>query len=247
MNRCRVFRIRRNARITSGGVKSADRDAGGLPQPAFLNAEASAAGGSWKGSKGCTLSSSRRNRLAHGFLIARRQRTLIGRNVETGVVIQANEILDIVLDVRLVLRQCGLDTRPDALLKYMIRTGQLCVLERLRDHLSDRMRKLAPEIQVKLVGNRQSPERRFDRSGCPDVYLGQAEEQVQDPVDLDAPLEQAKPTEECQLRRRQMLLIGTQQPSEGKACRSCWGDVKLGASRARRASPPRNWPISPPR
>ncbi len=107
---------------------------------------ASGAGGCLNGSSGCTSKLVvTGDQLAKPFLILPRQRSLLGRDLKIGDVIQPKKLVNVVLDVRRMLFQQALDRQFDALLEHMIRAGNRRLLKSVGDHFADRCRQLGHE------------------------------------------------------------------------------------------------------
>ncbi len=139
---------------------------------------------------------------------------LLRRVADLFVAVEADELLDVVLDGHLMLFQELFHSPVDALHEDVLRPGDWLLLDRFGDGLSNRFRQLVRKLIWECLGDRDASEEGFEFAGRAEVDSRRAQEQPEDLLECDAPLKEAEAAEQRPLGRRQVRLIGVQQAGE---------------------------------
>ena len=154
------------------------------------------------------------DRVAETLLILPGEGTLLRRVADLLVAVEADQLLDVVLDGHLMPFEELFHGPVDALDEDILGAGDRRLLDRLGDGLPDRFRQPGPEVLRECLGDGDASEEGLEVAGRPEVDGRRAEEHPEDLLEGDAPLEQAEAAEQGQLGRRQVRLVGVQQPGE---------------------------------
>ena len=150
------------------------------------------------------------------MLVAAGQGPQIRGRVETHGAVEADDLLDVVLDVGLVLVQ-RLRHNPDhALAKCVFRAGERVSLERLADGLADGLGQLGGNVHAEPLRRGELGDERLEFSGSPVENGGRGQKDLGDLFDRHAPLHETEPAEQGQFGRGQVGLIGLKQAGEAK-------------------------------